>query len=72
MIQTIEAIVDAAGYIRLLGDVKFSSPRRALLTILDEPADLPGECALLSEQALAADWSRPEEDAAWLQLQLRK
>jgi hypothetical protein len=25
--------------------------------------------ALLSEAALAEDWSRPEEDAAWAQLQ---
>ena len=24
-----------------------------------------GECALLSEQALAEDWGRPEEDEAW-------
>jgi hypothetical protein len=69
MIQTVEAIVDADGQIRLLGEVHVSSPRRALLTVLDEPVDLPGECALLSEAALAADWSRPEEDAAWSHLQ---
>ena len=27
------------------------------------------ETALLSEAALAADWNRPEEDAAWSHLQ---
>jgi hypothetical protein len=69
MIQTVEAIVDAAGHIRLLGEVHVNSPRRALLTVLDEVIDLPGEAALLAEPALAADWSRPEEDTAWSHLQ---
>ena len=44
-------------------------PRRALVTVLDEPAAVPGEAALLAEAALAVDWSRPEEDAAWSHLQ---
>ncbi|HUR52856.1 MAG TPA: hypothetical protein VMZ71_01910 [Gemmataceae bacterium] len=40
------------------------------MTILDEaPAEVTNETALLSEAALAADWSRPEEDAAWSHLQ---
>ena len=56
MIQTVEAVVDANGQV---------SPRRALVTILDEPAFMPGEAAMLAEEALAVDWSRPEEDAAW-------
>jgi hypothetical protein len=34
---------------------------------LDEPTD--NEPLLLSEAALAADWNRPEEDAAWAALQ---
>lgn len=63
MIQTVEAIIDATGQVRLLGDVHVDGPRRALVTILDEPAVIPGEAALLAEAALA-DWSRPEEDAA--------
>ncbi|MEX2118462.1 MAG: hypothetical protein WD847_02535 [Pirellulales bacterium] len=47
-----------------------SAPRRALVTILEEaPPELPHETALLSEAALAEDWSRPEEDAAWSYLQ---
>jgi hypothetical protein len=31
----------------------------------EEPPPHPNETALLSEAALAADWNRPEEDAAW-------
>ncbi|HLL14244.1 MAG TPA: TIR domain-containing protein [Pyrinomonadaceae bacterium] len=36
----------------------------------DKPAEIMvNEAALLSEQALAEDWNRPEEDEAWLHLQ---
>ena len=68
MIQTIEAIVDAAGRVRLLGALQLTGPRRALVTVLDEAAAIPGEAALLAEAALS-DWSRPEEDAAWSHFQ---
>ncbi len=68
MIQTIEAIVDERGTVRLLGPVHFDRRHRALVTILaDEPSDAH-EMALLSEGSLAEDWNRPEEDAAWSQL----
>jgi len=69
MIQTVEAVVDSEGRVRLLGEVRVDGLRRALVTVLDEPPDVPGEAALLAEQALAADWNRPEEDAAWSHLQ---
>jgi hypothetical protein len=69
MIQTVEAVVDANGKVRLLGEVRVGGPRRALVTILEEPAAVPGEAALLAEAALAVDRSRPEEDAAWSHLQ---
>ncbi len=72
MIQTVEAVVDADGRVRLLGEVRVDAPRRALVTVLEEPAAIPGEAALLAEAALAADWSRPEEDAAWSHLQPAK
>jgi hypothetical protein len=72
MIQTVEAVVDADGRVRLLGDVRVPGPRRALVIVLEEPAVVPGEAALLAEAALAADWSRPEEDAAWSHLQPAK
>lgn len=71
MIQTVEAIVDAGGRVRLLGRIEISGARRALVTVLDEPAHNPGEPALLSETALA-DWSRPEEEVAWKHLQSEK
>jgi hypothetical protein len=35
------------------------------VTILDEPAYLVTETALLREAALAEDWNRPEEEKAW-------
>jgi hypothetical protein len=69
MIQTVEAVVDSDGHVRLLGEIHIGSPRRALVTVLEEPAAVPGEAALLAEAALAADWLRPEEDAAWSHLQ---
>ena len=72
MIQTVEAVVDETGRVRLLGEVQVDAPRRALVMVLDEPAAIPGEAALLAEAALAADWSRPEEDAAWSHLQSAK
>lgn len=68
MIQTVEAVVDPDGRVRLLGEVHVAEPRRALVTVLEEPAVVPDETTLLSEAALA-DWNRPEEDAAWSHLQ---
>ncbi len=69
MIQTVEAIVDEHGAVRLLEPVMLSRRHRALVTILaDEPAESL-DPTLLSEAALAKDWNRPEEDAAWAHLQ---
>ncbi len=72
MIQAVEAIVDENGQIRLRGEIRVDGPRRTLVMILDEPATNPPETAFLSETALAEDWSRPEEDAAWSHLQQAK
>jgi hypothetical protein len=69
MIQTVEAVVDEQGRVRLLGPLQVEGLRRALVTVLDEPAEVPGDAALLAEAALAVDWNRPEEDAAWSHLQ---
>lgn len=69
MIQTVEAIIDENGNLRLLEPVHLASARRALVTILeDRPLDNISETALLSEAALAEDWSRKEEDEAWSHL----
>jgi hypothetical protein len=73
MIQTVEAVIDEQGAVRLLGTVQLPAPRRALVTILEEsPSELVHETTLLSEAALAEDWNRPEEDAAWSYLQSAK
>ena len=73
MIQTVEAVIDEQGRVRLLEAVKLSFPRRVLVTILDEdPAMFTDETALLSEAALAEAWNRPEEDLAWSHLQSAK
>jgi hypothetical protein len=52
-----------------LKKVQLLSPKRALVTILDdEPKGDVSESALLSEEALS-DWNSAEEDAAWEHLQ---
>jgi hypothetical protein len=69
MIRTIEAVVDTQGKVELAEPIRLAAPRRALVTIFEDEAALPGhEAALLSETALE-DWNRPEEDAAWSHLQ---
>lgn len=70
MFETFEAIIDERGNVRLLESVQLPKSRRALVTVLlDEPDSDAAETALLSEPALAEDWNRPEEDAAWSHLQ---
>jgi len=70
MIQTVEAIIEPDGKVLLLEPVELSEARRALVTILeDEPTAGIPTTALLSEESLAEDWNRPEEDEAWAHLQ---
>ena len=38
MIQTVEAVVDSQGRVRLLGPVRVTGTQRALVTVLDEVA----------------------------------
>ena len=66
MLQTIEVQIDNNGIVHPLERNVKLPVGRALLTLL-EPVDL--ETALLSEQALAADWLKPEEEEAWAHLQ---
>ena len=70
MLRTIEATIDSQGRVSLAENVKLASPKRALVTILeDELVFTDYETALLSEAVLAEDWNRPEEDEAWSHLQ---
>lgn len=67
--RVIEAMVDEEGKAHPLKVVKLPAARRALLIVLDEaPATCVDETVLLSEAALAEDWSRPEGGAAWSRL----
>ena len=70
MLRTVEAEIDHRGQVRLLEPVSLPGTCRALVVIL-EPQDTAtlAETALLTEPALAEDWNRPEEDAAWSHLQ---
>lgn len=68
MIDTVEAVIDEQGNVMRLEPVHPGQARRTLVMILDEqPKALVSESALLSE-GLAREWSRSEEDAAWLHL----
>jgi hypothetical protein len=69
MIQTVEAVIDQSGILRLRQPITLPAMRRALVTILDdEPEPNALETAMMSEAALAVDWSTPEEDEAWSHL----
>ena len=69
MKQTVEAIIDKQGRIRLVEPVDIKGGHRALVTILDEPPVEMDETTQLAEKSLAEDWLRPEEDEAWSHLQ---
>jgi hypothetical protein len=69
--RTVEAIIQPNGEVRLVEPVHVQSPRRALVTILEEEPQAY-DVALLSKATLAEDWNRPEEDAAWAHLQRAK
>ena len=69
--RTVEAIIQPNGEVQLVEPVHVSSPTRALVTILEEAPHVL-DAALLSEPALAEDWNRPEEEAAWAHLQQGK
>ncbi|MCC6848963.1 MAG: hypothetical protein IT294_10720 [Deltaproteobacteria bacterium] len=68
MLEALEATIEPDGTIRLHAPVHLTNARRAVVIILDDEASTV-ETAVLSEQALAADWNRVEEDAAWAHLQ---
>jgi hypothetical protein len=70
MYRTVEAVIDEQGKVRLLEPVRLPGARRALVVILEGEEAMPiADTARLTEAALAVDWSRPEEDAAWSHLQ---
>ncbi len=69
MLQSIEGITDKHGRLRIPKAVRLPRFRRVIITILDEePTESGLNATWLSEAALARDWDRPEEDAAWSHL----
>jgi len=68
MLEAVEATIEPDGTVRLHEPLRLSVARRALVIILEDRTST-AETALLSERALAADWDRVEEDAAWAHLQ---
>jgi len=73
MPKTVEAVVDDHGHIRLLEPLNLHASQRVLVTVLEDAPDADtrtaSETALLSEEGLAEDWNRDEEDEAWEHLQ---
>jgi hypothetical protein len=70
MLQTFEAIIDEHGNVQIQEAVQLPGKRKALVTVLLHEGEIGvGETTALSEPALAEDWNRPEEDAAWSHLQ---
>jgi len=73
MPKTVEAVVDEHGHIRLLEPLNLHASQRVLVTVLENAPEADtrtaSETALLSEEALAEDWNRDEEDEAWKHLQ---
>jgi len=71
MSKSIEAEMDQDGNVHLKKPVRLKKKHRVIITILDDQSSdgqLP-ETAVLSEESLSRDWSRPEEDEAWSHLQ---
>ncbi len=69
MLQTYEGIIDQDGRLRLIDPVALPKSRRVIITILnDDEDDSSLGLTLLSEAALARDWSQLEEDEAWQHL----
>ena len=71
MLQSVKAIINKNGKIILNKPVKLKRPHKAIVVILEEELSEANisETALLSEQALAEDWNKQEEDEAWSHLQ---
>ena len=66
MLRTFEVEIDAHGAVHVLDLVGQLPAGRALLTLLTPE---PDTISHLAEPALAEDWLRPEEEAAWAHLQ---
>lgn len=73
MLQTFEAVLQPNGQLQFVDGPAAAAkvPRHVLVTFVDGVAtgDTTLSGAALSEPALAQDWLRDEEEAAWAHLQ---
>lgn len=67
MLTTLKATIDKNKKINFEEKIDFNVPQVVLVTFLTE--EPKNSTAILSEQMLAKDWLRPEEDKAWSHLQ---
>ena len=71
MRNTVEAVLQTYGVLHFLEPVRLAAAQRVLVTFTNvQDESLSG--AQLSQQALATDWLRKEEDEAWMHLQSTK
>ena len=69
MPATYEALTDGQGNLCLPANIQLPEGCRVLITVLNElPKTQINDEALLSEQSLAEDWDKPDEDEAWASL----
>ena len=67
MLKTVKAKIERDGKVHLLEPLNLGHSCNAIVTVIEEP-EVP-ETALLSQESLAQDWERTEEDEAWSHLQ---
>lgn len=69
-LKSVRATVSPEGKVTLAEPLALKTTTIAMLTVvLEDNTDDAIEPALLSEDALAKDWGKPEEDEAWAYLQ---
>jgi len=79
MIQTLEAVVDETGKIKLLTEVHLKKKRRALVTILDEEPKVSPEQNVkmptneeVSDEEVLGVWANREESAQEIAREIRE
>lgn len=79
MIQTLEAVVDETGKIKLLTEVHLKKSRRALVTILDEEPKVSSEQNVkmptneeVSDEEVLGVWAKRKESAQEIAREIRE
>lgn len=79
MIQTLEAVVDETGKIKLLTEINLKKSRRALVTILDEEPKISFDVSVkmptneeVSDEEVLGVWADREESAQEIAREIRE